>query len=97
MLIEDEALTNRAAKQANKYFVINREDPLIVDLFKKICQEKRESNVMRARLTKGKMKAHLSRKYKGKVADKILQHLDFSVPLEYPAYCDLLEKLLNFG
>jgi len=69
--LEDQ-LTNKAVKQAEKYYLINREDPLVVDLFKKICQEKRDSNIIRARLTKGKMKAHLSRKYKGRVAEKIL-------------------------
>jgi hypothetical protein len=37
-----------------------------------MCQEKKDSNVNRARLTKGKMKAYLSKKYKGKVAEKIL-------------------------
>lgn len=42
------------------------------------------------------MKAHLSKKYKGRVAEKILQHLDFSIPLDFNAYIDLLEKLLNF-
>lgn len=61
-----------------------------------MCQEKRDSNIIRARLTKGKMKAHLSKKYKGKVAEKILRHLDFSMPLDYNAYIDMLEKLLNF-
>ncbi len=74
---------SKAAKEAKKFFVINREDPLIVELFKKICQEKRDSNIVRARLTKGKLKAHLSRKYKGKVAEKILEHLDLSVPLDF--------------
>jgi len=29
------------------------------------------------------MKAHLSRKYKGRVAEKIVQYMDFSVPLDY--------------
>ncbi len=43
------------------------------------------------------MKAHLSRKYKGKVAEKILDHLDLSVPLDYTQYIDMLERLLNFG
>lgn len=69
----------------------------MIELFKKICQEKKDSNIIRARLTKGKMKAHLSRRYKGKVAEKIMQYLDFSVPLEFGAFVDLLEKLLNFG
>jgi hypothetical protein len=50
---------------------------------------------MRARLTKGKMKAHLSRKYKGKIAEKIQTFLDISMPLDYNAYIDMLERMLN--
>lgn len=46
-------------------------------------------------MTKGKMKAHLSRKYKGKVAEKILQYLDFSLPLDFNAYCEMLERMMN--
>jgi len=49
------------------------------------------------RLTKGKMKAFLSKKYKGKVAKQIIAHLDFSVPLDLGGYVDMLEKLLNLG
>jgi hypothetical protein len=41
------------------------------------------------------MKAYLSKKYKGKIAEKILHFFDFSVPLEFNIYCDMLEKLMN--
>lgn len=96
--IEENLQIQKAAKEAQKkFFEVNREDPLVVDLFKKMCQEKRDSNIVRARLTKGKMKAHLSRKYKGRVAEKILEHLDLSVPLDFGQYLDMLEKLMNFG
>ena len=46
-------------------------------------------------MTKGKMKAHLSKKYKGKIAEKVLTYLDLSMPLDYTGFCDMLEKLLN--
>lgn len=82
-------------KQASKYFVINKDDTLYQELFKKMCQEKKDSNVNRARLTKGKLKAYLSKKYKGKVAEKILQPMDLSVPLEFGQYCEMLEKFMN--
>ena len=42
------------------------------------------------------MKAHLSRQYKGRIAEKIIHQLDFSLPLSFDAYIELLEKLLNF-
>lgn len=41
------------------------------------------------------MKAHLSKKYKGKIAEKVLTYLDLSMPLDYNGFCDMLEKLLN--
>ena len=42
------------------------------------------------------MKAYLSKKYKGKVAEKILQFFDLSVPMDFTQYVELLEKMLNF-
>lgn len=52
----------------------------------------------RARLTKGKLKALLSRKYKGKVAEKIL-HLfssDMNTALDFNQWFELIESLVNF-
>lgn len=42
------------------------------------------------------MKAYLSKRYKGKVGEKVLQVLDLSVPLDFSSYCDMLERLLNY-
>jgi hypothetical protein len=42
------------------------------------------------------MKAHLSRQYKGRIAEKILNQLDFTVALSFDGYIELLEKLMNF-
>ena len=41
------------------------------------------------------MKAFLSKKYKGKIADRLIRQMDFSVPLEFNKYCDMLEKIMN--
>lgn len=62
-----------------------------------ICQEKISMNINRTRLTKGKLKAILSQKYKGKVAEKIMSLFfsDLIVPLEYSKWIDLVEELLN--
>jgi len=79
----------------NKLFVINKEDFYIQDMFKKICQEKKDSNIIRAKVTKGKMKAYLSKKYKGKIAEKILFHLDFSLPMDFNGYIEMLERMMN--
>jgi Ca2+-binding EF-hand superfamily protein len=43
------------------------------------------------------MKAHLSKKYKGKIAEKILSSLDFSMPLDFNGFIDMLERLLNIS
>ncbi len=88
-------VNSKNVKNISKIFTINREDPLIQELFKKMCQEKRDSNLQRAKMTKGKMKAYLSKKYKGKVAEKILAVLDLSISQDFNAYCDMLERLLN--
>lgn len=68
---------------AKRQIVINKDDPEIQEHFKRICQERKET--ARARLTKGKLKALLSRKYKGRVAEKILQLFaqDINVPLDF--------------
>lgn len=87
-----------ASQKPKKQIVFNREDPEIQESFKRICQERKDTNINRVRLTKGKLKALLSRKYKGKVAEKIL-HLfssDMNTAVEYGQWLDLMESLLNF-
>ena len=51
-----------------KTFVIERQSTVTEDLFKKICKEKKSKPITSARLTKGKLLAYLSRRYKGHVA-----------------------------
>ena len=48
-------------------------------------------------MTKGKLKAHLSKRYKGKIAEKIMYAFSDSMenPLDFNAWIDLLENLLN--
>lgn len=43
------------------------------------------------------MKAYLSKKYKGKIAEKIIPFLDLSIPLDFNSYCETIEKLLNLS
>ena len=60
-----------------------------------MCQEKK---LKRAKLTKGKMKAHLVDKYDGIIAEKIVRWCSdmFSRgPVEYDQYCDYFENILN--
>ncbi len=77
-------------------FVIDREDPATEDIFKKLCKEKKKSQVSNARLTKGKLLAYLSRRYKGSVAKLIAHPFDFSIPYDYPRFLDEIERLINF-
>jgi hypothetical protein len=48
-------------------------------------------------MTKGKLKAHFSRKYKGKIAEKIIQPFssEMNVNLDFNQWIDLLESLIN--
>ena len=66
-------------------------------MFSQMCQEKK---LKRAKLTKGKMKAHLVEKYGGFIAEKIVrwcQDMFNRGPVEYDYYCDFFENLLNNG
>ena len=42
-----------------------------MDIFRKICLERKDAPIQRARLNKGKLKAYISKKYKGIVAEKV--------------------------
>ena len=85
------------AKQ-QKYFVLNRQEQnnFIVETFRQISQEKKDVYLQRIKLNKGKMKAYLSKKYKGRIAEKILSFMDMSVPLTFEDYIDMIEKMINF-
>ena len=46
-------------------------------------------------MTKGKLKAFLSQRYKGYVAQRIVQFFDFSTNFDYDKFIDEIETLLN--
>lgn len=69
---------------------------LTEDIFKKICKEKKKSQVSAARLTKGKLLAFLSRRYKGSVAKIIAQYFDFSTHYDYETFIEEIETFMNF-
>ena len=49
------------------------------------------------KLNKGTLRAHLSKRYKGQVAEKIIQGLDLGTkPIDLDDYTDILENLINF-
>lgn len=73
--------------------MIDRTTAVTEDIFKKICKDKKMAT---ARLTRGKLQAFLSRRYKGSVAKVITYFFDFSTPYEYESWIDEIESFLNF-
>ncbi len=66
------------------------------EIFKKLCKEKKKSVVTAARLTKGKLLAYLSRRYKGPVAKIMATVFDFSNHYDYDTFIEEIEQLINF-
>jgi hypothetical protein len=52
--------------------VIDRQSSQVEDIFRRICKEKKKIPVQSIRLTKGKLKAFLSQRYKGFVAQRVV-------------------------
>ena len=47
-------------------------------------------------MTKGNLRAAISRRYNGAIAEKVIQKLpEFSNPVDFESYTDLIEKLMN--
>lgn len=61
-----------------------------------MCQEPK--NIRKAKLTRGKFKAHLTTRYKGQIADKITNFFTnfFVIPMDFDFFCDTMEKFMNF-
>lgn len=76
--------------------MINKSSAVTEEIFKKLCKEKRKSQVSAARLTKGKLLAYLSRRYKGPVAKIMSQIFDFSNHYDYDSFIEEIEQLINF-
>lgn len=51
--------------------------------------------INRIKLSKGKLRAFLSQRYKGKTAHKILKVFDLINPIDYGNFCQQLDNLLN--
>ena len=87
-----------------KTYVLDRKNPILADLFrpkKLLGKDKpkgfgRDAQPARTKLGKGALRAHLSRRYKGPVAEKILAALPMAAPLELDEYADMVERLLNY-
>jgi hypothetical protein len=79
-----------------KTFVIDRSSAATEELFKKICKERKSKPITSARLTKSKLLAYLSRRYKGPVAKIIAQFFDFSTNYEYDSFLDEMENFMNY-
>ena len=85
---------------APKTYILNRKNPVLIDLFKPKKQQGKQKvdrgkEAHRVKLYKGGLRAYLSKRYKGAVAEKILTALQMTVPLELDEYADMIEKILN--
>ncbi len=76
--------------------MIDKQSTLVEDIFRRICKEKKKTPVQNIRLTKGKLKAFLSQKYKGYVAQRVVQFFDFSTNYDYEKFIDEIENFLNY-
>ena len=79
-----------ATKQPRE-LIIEKSSPVTEDIFKKLCKERKKSIVSAARLTKGKLLAYLSRRYKGPVAKIIASFFDFSTNYDYDSFIEEME------
>lgn len=82
--------------QQQKQFVIDRTSALTEETFKKLCNVKKKSQVLAARLKKKHLVAYLNRRYKCQFAKQIVQYFDFSNNLDYDSFIEEVEQLINF-
>ena len=58
----------------------------------------KETMPIRTKLYKGNLRAHLSKRYKGPIAEKILAGIGMGTAgLEFDDYVEMMEKLLNYA
>lgn len=60
-----------------------------------MCKEKKKTPIPGIRLTIGKLKAFLSVRYKGYIAQRIVQFFDFSTHWDYDKFIDEMENFMN--
>ena len=80
-----------------KRYIINRSNPTLIDMFRNKSVKKKSIEPKMKKMNKGTLRAHLSKRYKGQVAEKIIQGLDLGLkPLDLNEYVDAIENLINF-
>ena len=97
-------LNTRVIIQQPKEYKLNRKNHVLKDLFKskgskssKADETQSKSDVIRTKLAKGNLRAAISRRYKGAIAEKVVARFtEFANAQDFESYVDLIEKLLNF-
>ena len=86
-----------------KTHTINKDHHVLKDLFRgkstkgsKTDETKNDSFSIHTKLTKGNLRAAISRRYKGAIAGKIVARFtEFTNAQDFHSYCDFLEKIIN--
>ena len=94
--------TSKAMKNLREYHV-NRKNPVLSDLFRSKGYTNRgkeqvatKQETIRTKMTRGSLRAIISRRYKGAIAEKIVNSLPgFTIPQDFDSYVEIIEKLLN--
>ena len=96
------SINNKAFTQ--KLYTLNRKNPILTELFRKskpgygkIEETKKQSETIRTKMTRGNLRASISRRYKGAIAERVVNLLQgFQNPVDFDSYIEMIEKLLNF-
>ena len=82
-------------------FTLDRGHHVLLDLFrskqdKKGKEENKKNEVIRTKLTRGNLRAAISRHYRGAISERIVSKFpEFLLALDFETYIELVEKLLN--
>ena len=88
--------------QGQKLYFLNRDSAVLSELFQAQKKQKLKSGgdetkkTIRTKLTKGNLRAAISRRYKGSIAERILSKFpEFHYATDFDSYVELIEKLIN--
>lgn len=75
-----------------KEFVLDRKDPVLLNYFQNVAQDKR--------LAKNRFKEFLTKRYKDILADRILKGMNsffngFIINVDFGMFCDSMENFAN--
>ena len=60
-------------------------------------QKANKQETIRTKISKGNLRAVISRRYRGPIAERVMSKLpEFQNPQSYDLYIELIERLLNF-